>query len=103
MGSVIKGNRYRLVDNRSFELPLPIKYELLKENDPVALYEVSSDEKVSVSILTKYKENMITPIYRSLDIADIYYFFRRGYFRTERRLPQGSCSCSGWKSTAFMT
>ena len=81
MGSVIKGNRYRLVDNRSFELPLPIKYELLKENDPVALYEVSSDEKVSVSILTKYKENMITPIYRSLDIADIYYFFSSRVFQ----------------------
>ena len=81
MGSVIKGYRYRFIDNRSFELPLPIKYELLKENDPVALYEVSADEKVSVRILTKYKENMITPIYRSLEIADIYYFFSSRVFQ----------------------
>lgn len=81
MGSVIKGYRYRLIDNRSFELPLPIKYELLKEDDPVALYEVSAEENVSVKILTKYKENMITPIYRSLDISDIYYFFSSRVFQ----------------------
>ena len=75
MGSVLKGNRYRLVDNRSFELPLPLKYELLKEDNPVAEYEISSDEKVTCRIITKYKEEMITPIYRPLDISDIYYFF----------------------------
>ncbi len=81
MGSVIKGNRYRLIDNRSFELPLPMKYELLKENDPVALYEISADEKVTFNILTRYKENMITPIYRQLDIADVYYFFSSRVFQ----------------------
>ncbi len=81
MGSVIKGNRYRLIDNRSFELPLPIKYELLKGNDLIALYEVSEDEKVAFSIITKYKENMITPIYRQLEIADIYYFFSSRVFQ----------------------
>ena len=75
MGSVLKGNSYRLVDNRSFELPLPLKYELLKEDSPIAVYEVSKDEKVTCRIITKYKENMITPIYRPLDISDIYYFF----------------------------
>ncbi len=75
MGSVLKGNRYRLVDNRSFELPLPIKYELLKEDDPIAEYEISKDEKVTCHILTKFKENMITPIYRPLTISDVYYFF----------------------------
>lgn len=75
MGSVLKCNRYRLVDNRSFDLPLPLKYELLKEDSPVAVYEVSEDEKVTCRIITKYKENMITPIYRPLDISDIYYFF----------------------------
>jgi len=75
MGSVLKGNRYRLVDNRSFELPLPIRYELLKEDDPIAEYEISEDEKVTCHILTKFKENMITPIYRPLTISDVYYFF----------------------------
>ena len=75
MGSVLKGNRYRLVDNRSFELPLPLKYELLKEDAPIAEYEISSDEKVTYRIITKYKEEMITPVYRQLDISDIYYLF----------------------------
>ena len=81
MGNVIKGNRYRMVDNRSFDLPLPLKWELLKADDPIALYEVSDDEKVSFSILTKHKENMITPIDRPLDIADIYYFFSSRVFQ----------------------
>ena len=81
MGSVIKGYKYRLVDNRSFEIPLPLKYELLKEDDPIALYEISPDEKVSFEILTKYKENMITPIDRPLEITDIYYFFSTRVFQ----------------------
>ena len=81
MGSVIKGYKYRLIDNRSFELPLPIRYELLKEDDVVAFYEVSSDETVTVRILTKHKENMITPINRSLDISDIHYFFSSRVFQ----------------------
>ncbi len=72
---IIKGNRYRLIDNRSFELPLPLKYVLLKEDTEVAEYEIAADESVSYRILTKYKENMITPISRPLNIADMYYFF----------------------------
>ncbi len=75
MGYVLKGNKYRLVDNRSFELPLPVKYELLKEDSTIAEYEISDDETVSCRIITKYKEEMITPINRPLDISDIYYFF----------------------------
>ena len=43
MGSVIKGYKYRLIDNRSFEMPLPIRYELLKEDDLIAFYEVAQD------------------------------------------------------------
>jgi len=72
---IIKGNRYRLIDNRSFELPLPLKYVVLKEDTEIAEYEISADESVSYRILTKYKENMITPISRPLTIADMYYFF----------------------------
>ncbi|MBD5384224.1 MAG: MucR family transcriptional regulator, partial [Ruminococcaceae bacterium] len=75
MGYVLKGNKYRMVDNRSFELPLPVKYELLKEDSTIAEYEISDDQTVSCRIITKYKEEMITPIYRPLDISDIYYFF----------------------------
>ena len=81
MGSVIKGNKYRLIDNRSFEIPLPVKCELLKEDDLIAFYEISSDESVSFKILTKYKENMLTPVNRGLDIADIYYFFSSRVFQ----------------------
>ena len=81
MGSVIKGYKYRLIDNRSFEMPLPIRYELLKENDLVAFYEVSSDEAVTVRTLTKHKENMLTPVNRPLEIADIYYLFSSRVFQ----------------------
>ncbi|MDE7229379.1 MAG: hypothetical protein K2N56_02760 [Oscillospiraceae bacterium] len=81
MGSVLKGNRYRLVDNRSFDLPLSVKYVLLKEDNEIAEYEVVNNEKVSCRIITKYKENMITPIHRPLTIADIYYFFSTRVFQ----------------------
>ena len=74
MGNVLKRNRYRLVDNHSFELPLPMKFELYKENSPVAEYEISPDHKVNYRILTKYKEQMLTPINRPISISDIYFF-----------------------------
>ena len=81
MGSVIKGYGYRLVDNRSFEIPLPLRCVLMKEDNPVAEYEVAEDENVSVRILTKHKEDMLTPVYRSLDISDVYYFFSTRVFQ----------------------
>ena len=81
MGSVIKGYKYRLVDNRSFDIPLPVRFELLKEDDLVAFYEVSPDEQVIVRTLTKHKENMLTPIHRPLEIADMYYFFSTRVFQ----------------------
>ena len=73
MGSVIKANRYRLVDNHAFELPLPLGFEVWKEKCPVAEYKIGEDESVSCRILTKYKENMLTPLFRPLNINDIYY------------------------------
>ena len=81
MGFVLKCNRYRLVDNRSFELPLPMKYVLFKENTPVAEYDISTDERVSCRILTKYKELMLTPINRPLAISDIYFFLSSRVFQ----------------------
>ncbi|MGN0650014.1 MAG: hypothetical protein ACI4KM_06210, partial [Oscillospiraceae bacterium] len=73
MGSVIKANRYRLVDNHAFELPLPLSFEIWKEQYPVAEYKIEQDESVSCRILTKYKETMLTPLFRPLNINDIYY------------------------------
>ena len=81
MGNVLKRNRYRLVDNHSFELPLPMKYELYKEDSPVAEYEISADQKVSFRIITKYKEEMLTPINRPLSISDIYFFLSSRVFQ----------------------
>ncbi len=81
MGSVLKGNRYRLVDNRAFDLPPSVKYVLLKEDNEIAEYEVVDNEKVSCRIITKYKENMITPIHRPLTIADIHYFMSARVFQ----------------------
>jgi hypothetical protein len=75
MGSVLKSNRYRLVDNNAFDMPLPMKFEVLKKEVPVAEYEISEDESVSYRIVTKYKEDMLTNIRRPIDISDIYYLF----------------------------
>ena len=73
--NILKANRYRLVDNSSFEMPLPLKFTVWKSDAPVCEYIVSEDEQVSYHILTRYKELMITTIHRPLDISDIYYLF----------------------------
>ncbi|MBS7370648.1 MAG: hypothetical protein KIG62_11035, partial [Oscillospiraceae bacterium] len=75
MSRVLKANRYRMVANNAFEMPLPLKFRIMKKNCPVAEYEISADESVSFCVLTKYKEDMITPLHRRLGIADIYYLF----------------------------
>ena len=95
MGNVLKCNRYRLVDNRSFELPLPMKYELYKEDKPVAEYEISTDQKVSFHIITKYKEEMLTPINRPLTIADIYFFLSSRAFQNNTPFTRTALSSIG--------
>ncbi|MBP1543043.1 MAG: hypothetical protein J6A16_03010, partial [Oscillospiraceae bacterium] len=74
MRSIVKANTYRLIDNHSFELPLPFRFELLKKNCPIAGYEISENEDVSYTILTKFKEDMLTTIQRPLTAADIFFF-----------------------------
>ncbi len=81
MGNVLKSSRYRMISNRSFELPLPLKYELYREDEPVAEYEISADENVSCRIITRFKEEMLTPVHRSIGIADIYYFLSTRVFQ----------------------
>ncbi len=95
MGSVLKGNRYRLVDNRAFELPLSVKYILLKEDNEIAEYEISDNEKVKYKIITKYKEDMITPIHRPLTINDIHYFFSTRVFQDKTPFTQTELSLLG--------
>ena len=75
MGNVIKSYRYRIVDNSAFEMPLPMKFTVWKADAPVADYLISEDEQVTYSVITRYKELMITTIHRPLDISDIYYMF----------------------------
>ena len=75
MGKILKAYRYRLVDNHAFDLPLPLSFEIYREDMAVASYEISEDETVSYTILTKFKEYMITTIRRPLTISDIYYLF----------------------------
>ena len=95
MGFVLKCNRYRLVDNRSFELPLPMKYVLLKEDSPVAEYDISADERVNCRILTKYKEEMLTPINRPLSISDIYFFLSSRVFQDNTPFAANALSLVG--------
>ena len=72
---VLKANRYRIVDNSAFEMPLPLKFTVWKCEAPICEYLVSEDEEVSYTIITRFKELMITTIHRPLDISDIYYLF----------------------------
>ena len=72
---VLKANRYRIVDNSAFEMPLPLKFTVWKCDAPVCEYLVSEDEEVSYTIITRFKELMVTTIHRPLDISDIYYLF----------------------------
>ena len=75
MGNVLKSSRYRIVDNRAFEMPLPLKFTVLTEDAQVCEYLVDENEQVSYNIITKYKELMLTTIQRPLNISDIYYLF----------------------------
>ena len=95
MGFVLKCNRYRLVDNRSFELPLPMKYVLFKEDNPVAEYDISADERVNCRILTKYKELMLTPINRPLVISDVYFFLSSRVFQENTPFAASALSLVG--------
>ena len=89
MGSVIKSNRYRMVDNHAFELPLPLGFEIWEEEYPVAEYKIEADETVSCVILTKYKEYMLTPLFRPLNINDMYYLMSCRVFQD--RTPYTGC------------
>ncbi|MGN0669483.1 MAG: hypothetical protein ACI4JZ_02940, partial [Oscillospiraceae bacterium] len=102
MGNVLKRNRYRLVDNHSFELPLPLKYELYKEDSPVAEYEISADHKVSFRIITKYKEEMLTPINRPLSISDIYFFLSSRAFQDNTPFTRIALSSVGLEKYSVM-
>ena len=75
MGNVLKSSRYRIVDNRAFEMPLPLKFTVLMEDAQICSYLVDEEERVSYDIITKYKEQMLTTIQRPLNISDIYYLF----------------------------
>ena len=56
-------------------MPLPLKFTVWKCEAPICEYLVSEDEEVSYTIITRFKELMITTIHRPLDISDIYYMF----------------------------
>ncbi len=76
MGSkVVKYNTYRLIDNNSFELPLPFRFDIYRKEYLVAEYEITEDERVECNIITKHKENMITPVHRPLTLSDVHYLF----------------------------
>ena len=95
MGNVLKSRGYRLVSNSSFELPLPLKYELYREDSPVAEYEISGEENVSCRILTKYKEEMLTPVQRPIGISDIYYFLSSRVFQDNTPFTYGELALLG--------
>ena len=75
MGNILKANRYRLVDNSAFEMPLPLSFSVMNKESVIADYTISEDENITVNIVTKFKEEMLTSVRRALSMSDIYYLF----------------------------
>ena len=72
---IVKYNTYRLVDNNSFELPVPFRFEVMKKDITVAEYEIIDSENIICNIVTKHKEDMLTTVRRPLTVSDIHFLF----------------------------
>jgi len=72
---IVKYNTYRLVDNNSFELPVPFRFEVMKKDITVAEYEIIDSENIICNIVTKHKEDMLTTLRRPLTVSDIHFLF----------------------------
>ena len=97
MGTILKPYRYRLVDNSSFEMPLPISFSVMLKDSVIAEYNISDDEKITVHIVTKHKEEMLTPVRRLLTISDIYYLFSCRAFQDKTPFTMFELSLLGLK------
>ena len=97
MGTILKPYRYRLVDNSSFEMPLPVSFSVMLKDSIIAEYNISDDEKITVHIVTKHKEEMLTPVRRPLTISDIYYLFSCRAFQDKTPFTMFELSLLGLK------
>lgn len=78
---IIKANTYIPISGEPFELPLPLKLELLWANNLLCVYSVSEDETVDFTYNINTDIPILTPTGRKLRMSDIYYLLRSRVFR----------------------
>lgn len=77
---IIKANTYIPISGEPFEMPLPLKLELLWANNLLCVYSVSEDETVDYTYNINTDIPILTPVSRKLKIGDIYYLLRSRVF-----------------------
>ena len=77
---IIKAHTYFPVSSEPFDLPLPLKLELLCANTLLCVYSVAKDKIVDYSYNTNTEIPLLTPTDRPLDINDIYFLIRSRVF-----------------------
>ncbi|MBQ8195858.1 MAG: hypothetical protein IJZ47_10900, partial [Oscillospiraceae bacterium] len=92
---VVKYNTYRLIDNNSFELPLPFRFEMFKKDLPVAEYIINEEEDIICNVITKHKEDVLTPLRRPLSLSDIHYLFSCRVFQDRTPYTAHMLKCVG--------
>lgn len=80
MSRLIKANTYIPVSSEPFDMPLPLKFELLCMNTLLCVYTVAEDGTVDFAYNSNTDIPILTPIDRRLNINDIYYLFRSRVF-----------------------
>ncbi len=78
---IIKANTYIPISGEPFEMPLPLKLELLWANNLLCVYSIAEDETVDYTYNINTDIPILTPVTRQLKISDIYYLLRSRVFR----------------------
>lgn len=79
-GRIIKSGSYLPVSSEPFEIPLPLKLELLHGNTLLCVYMISEDMTVDFAFNANTEIPMLTRTDRKLKMADIYYLIRSRIF-----------------------
>ena len=77
---VIKAYSYTPVSSEPFDIPVPLRLELLHLDTLLCIYSIAGDFTVDFSYNTNTEIPMLTPTDRSMTINDIYYLIRSRIF-----------------------
>ncbi|MCL1904031.1 MAG: hypothetical protein FWF94_06425 [Oscillospiraceae bacterium] len=78
---IIKSNTYNVVNTEPFDIPLPLKFELMYGNGLLASYTIHEDGRVDYSFSSSAKEPILTSTARPLELNDIYFLFSSRVFQ----------------------